>query len=836
MEYTQIDFSGGISHFVDSTKTPRNMIRLALNARIKENGIEGAFAPILIPSPSALHQSIFAVDDQIVLAAGGTFYRLDTASNAFASLPTVAPLSSTAEFIYHEAVPAPSNFFVNEVYRTNIATFPQAIVLQDGGETDPVLLFYNLSNRRAKTYTEWTPEIPEYIPRGAMMASSGNKLFIVDPTRRKIYQSVSGRQLDFVLNLNVAGGKGGDANTTNLAVSAATAVAVQPAQAGGILAFSKAKAYELVPVPEAPAPFNEIYLHPRDVFPVGAVNHLSFTFSNGQSLFVSPFGIQSFDQVLQTFQSSNNTPFAAPIIDYVIRPITRTATAAVGDFTLIALDTKFGGGILVYNNIFQAYESIDLTAPIKEFVTTLIDGLPRVYYITYANEVYELPLYTGARRTCTVYLGEFNTSATIRPLIPRALHLTYNNVNTAGGVVVEAFQDRIKRLTKEKQLMTEKPADTLADEAPQAAPNKDDGPLKSLSFDISVDERCYAAGIHVTCAADARLVSATFEADEIAVAAPKPITADTSAEIFGIVGNVAADSTVTGETTTPVTVGNHYVYYTPAAANSLINGTDRLETDFAGDSRVFRARADRVSFAAAGKLFDFSTFAAVLDATKTYNNLFLAGELGGQAHFSPVEVLTRQRNLSPEVVSGPNDETYAAEFFAAWQRPDYYKFATTHVNFYLLSFHLDVTQIAKDTDGVLTGATPVEMTATGPWATWLWGQIQNDPDKFNVVVFNLPPYIVGDNAPGWAALRWPFKRFGVDLVVSAYDQSYQRYYADGVYYVNAGTARPLSLGTTIARRLQYAGHVKLTATSAILQCEFIANAGGTKRDGFTIIA
>jgi len=838
---TQIDFSGGMSRFVDVTKTPRNMYRLGLNCRINQNGLQGAFRPRLVASPNLLHQTIFAADDQVVLMAAGTLYKLDSSLSSFTAIPTTTPLSTTADVIYHQAVPTPSNYRNAETgeYITRVSTFPEAYVLQDGVNR-PMLLFSTLSNRPAKAFSQWEYENPEYVPIGKQMTSSGNVLYIADPTGRKIYRSVSGRQLDFVLDLNSDGTKHGDADTTNLAITTAELTALAPSQVGGVIVGTLDFLYEFVPLPEVPLVFDELFMQPRELFPVGVVNHLAFTSSNGKTLFVSPYGIQEFDQVAQTQTESSNSPFGAPIVDYITRPITRAATAAVGDYTLIAVETKFGGGILVYNNLYNAWESIDTTAVVKEFCVVQIAGLPRVFYITTGNECYELPLYTGTRRPFSVYLGDATTGEVVRPIMPKDLHLSFNDIRASGGVAMETFQDRSSKQIREKLLTSTRPSPLLYDNTPQHIPLQDDEPLKTLSFDISADERCYSAGVLVTCKADARLVSATLNIETSTANLARPFVNETAKEIIGVVGNIAADTVTTGVTTAAVTNGSSYIYYTPAAAATLNNGDSTLSTNAAGDSLYFKAKADRIFMHAAGRLMDFSTFNAIARKMQGYNKVILPGQLGGQSHFTPVERLLQQHAIVPEIVSGPADEVTPEVFFAEFQRPDYYLLETTHIDFYLFSIHLDTAEIAKDANGVLTGSTPAEITPTGAWANWLWGNINArlSLNKFNIVVFCLPPYIVGDNSPGWAALRWPFKRFGVHAVLSAYDQSYQRYSLDGVYYLNVGTGRPITAGTTLARRLQYPGHLKITATSAILQCEYLTAESGAEytRDKFTIIA
>src|ERR1044071_7680228 len=64
------------------------------------------------------------------------------------------------------------------------------------------------------------------------MAYLNGILFIVSPDRKRLYRSVSGRPLDFVVNVTQSGDKGGNAETVSYAVSQEDITCLTPLNSG----------------------------------------------------------------------------------------------------------------------------------------------------------------------------------------------------------------------------------------------------------------------------------------------------------------------------------------------------------------------------------------------------------------------------------------------------------------------------------------------------------------------------------------------------------------------------------------------------------------------------
>lgn len=783
MKINQIDFSGGMSALLDITKTAPNAYRLGVNCRIRKNGIEPAFRHVRRNSPTGLHQAVFSNDARLALIVNGQILRVDLDDDVTVPVAGMSgTLSSTADVIYHQGIPAPTSWLVNNNYQPTVSTFSAAIVLQDDIH-QPVLLFPDFAYRAAQTYNEWTYDNPEYIPIGSFMAYSGRKLFIAKGS--KIYQSVSGRAVDFVLNINSAGDKRGDANTTHLAVAAPQLSALVPSQTGGLVPFTRTGAYSLEPVFELPLIFGEPQYLPGDLFPVGAVNHLGFTMINGESVFISPAGIQAFNQVMQTQRASNLSPYGAKIIDYIVRPITWAATATVDDYTFIALETIFGPAILVHDNVLSAYVGFDLTLGIvKEFATIEDDGMTRLFYIT-ATGLYEIPLYTGSRATAAVYFGEYSSgSADVKLQITDA-HLGFNRVAATGEISAELWVDKVLRpdMRQSKTLTYTGEDISLLEAVPQRMPLGTEMESTGLSFDFSESSNGYASGLFVTIGADARLVSLTVNAEGKEFMSATPQIAPNSMNEIYFYGQMTPDEILTGATQYEVTAGRKYVLYSSSGTETVLNANEQV-TARAGVAVVFTANADIIRTSATALIYDYHTFVDVLVKSK---DTILLPRLGNVDVPAPLAALTANAGLTPWAVLGSYelfDAARAKAFYQAYTSYSQMRVEYDNANVFLFS---DVT---------------ANLNPSGPAMSWLAGQIQAfGVDKFNICCFARAPY----TATGTPAtdLRWPFDELGVKLVITGNTVAgYERVFTNGVTYIsNAAasySAMPGGLGLVIS--------------------------------------
>ena len=795
-----LDFSAGMSALVDPTKTRVDSYRLGLNLRLRKNALEPAFKHVKIDSPAGLHQAIFSNDTRFTVVVAGNLIRYTFGADGAvhsAAIGGIGTLSATADRVYHHPVPRPSNFRVSETFRPRIRTYTEAIVLQDG-VSQPLLASPDGSYRTAKTYAQWDYTDPEYIPVGRFMCSNRGKLFIASADLKSIYQSVSGRMTDFVLAFDAAGNAEGDASFTSIAVAMPSLTAMQASQTGGLFVFTRYAAYTLDPLENFPLQFGEFVYQPADVFPVGAVNDISFGFVNGDTIFVSPAGIQLFNQVLQLQRSSNNSPYGAPVIDHLIRPISSAAVVNVNDYTFIALDTKYGPAILVHDNIVNAFVGFDLTAGlVKEFCAIEDNGLTRLFYIT-ASGLYEIPLYEGDRATAAVYIGDFSSGVGNKLSRVVDVHLGFSDLTASGSIGLEVWGDGVLQdgCRLEKTLtLTEDETAALVAVPPQRLPLGDLGKTAGLSFDTSDSRLSYASSLLVTVGAAARLASVTAQVEVADQPAADPQLVENSQDEVMFIGNLSLTSVTADGLTFPTTIGSVYTVISLGNAGTLLNGATTINVRV-GEAITFVAQAEILYASDTFSLYSSDALNSILTAGQ---ETILIPRLSAQVPPTELKSIFAYHGVSPRAVLGSNEMVAPEYFYGAFRSMKRMKIELDNVDLFLLS---DVT---------------AELAVGGIAEEWLRYRI--NPAKHSVVCFARSPYTTASNGAevGAADLRWDFPDIGVKLVIGGGTTGvFERKLVGGVEYV---TLSAINKG------------LKLTALGKYMQLSYDGGA-----DQFTILA
>lgn len=164
--------------------------------------------------------------------------------------------------------------------------------------------------------------------------------------------------------------------------------------------------------------------------------------------------------------------------------------------------------------------------------------------------------------------------------------------------------------------------------------------------------------------------------------------------------------------------------------------------------------------------------------------------------------------------SGEGVEAYLAYFrLRDFQR--YYEFTQGPVHFFMLDSD------RSESDGV---------TANSQQATWLKKGLASSTSPFNVVIFHHPPYTSGwHKSSEW--MRWPFKEWGADVVLSGHNHQYERLLVDGLpYFVNGlGGADIYRFETTLPEsQIRFNsdyGAMRVEATDTTMNFQMFTRAG-----------
>ena len=452
---TITDPSGNGSGFAGSYTVSGNVINTVTITAAGENYSEdttigtshaGNSDAAIIPTfknNSVPFQAIYALGDFLIIVQRGAARFKHRLSDTWATLwdsstnPTLL-LDTNVEHVYIQAVPPGTSSFAytsvgssdQVVLNTGVAKRTRtvaAIVVQDGINQPNLISFSStdvsstVTMRKAYTFaqhgTTLTDPITateavqrEYVPIGKQMLFFNGKLYIISPDGKRIYHSVSGRPLDFVVAIesetgvklsSVEADDGADAVSYAVSYEAITCIA--PLNTESFFVSTRTSAYAVSPDYSRPL-FGEPTFSKKYLFGASAVNQFSFVDVLGDFAFIDAEGLRSFNAVQQLRNEGRNSAFSlkvAKLFDGIVQ--TRGAAISFDNYTFFSVDTIYGHGILVFDGTLRKFVSLDFlkldddttTAPIVQFSKIDTDTTHEIYGITSAGEL--LRLYAGAK-------------------------------------------------------------------------------------------------------------------------------------------------------------------------------------------------------------------------------------------------------------------------------------------------------------------------------------------------------------------------------------------------------------------------------------------------------
>ena len=160
----------------------------------------------------------------------------------------------------------------------------------------------------------------EYVPIGKHMAFHGGKLYVASSDGTKLYHSVSGRPLDFMVPLDESGGKIhakeviGGVEAVAYTVSNDPITCLRSLNTEELFVGAKNSSYSVKP-DITNTIFGEPTFIKKYLFSTGPVNQNSFVDLLGDFAFIDQHGIRSFNAVQQAEALARNDIFSRPISD-----------------------------------------------------------------------------------------------------------------------------------------------------------------------------------------------------------------------------------------------------------------------------------------------------------------------------------------------------------------------------------------------------------------------------------------------------------------------------------------------------------------------------------------
>ncbi len=423
---------------VDDTRLGPDEYREAFNVRNRFDVLDQIRTAKELLSPSGRKQGIFTFGDYILLFVEGfCYYQLRDQDGAWQLVDEFHMRTVTAK-VYTVVVPVnTTNYWrlsaatangasADAAGRPTIQTNPAigtvafgnvSGVLVQNGIDQPWFIWVDSTGsvraRETKKYSDWSfdpngTDNREYVPVGTIMEWWMGALHVVSPDSETIYRSVTGRPLDFVINVNLTGQKAdteaqGGAASTSYSVGVGGITCLRAMSDGSLFVACSNVICFAVTIDRsnnARTLWGEPTFIRQTLFNAGCVNERSIVDVLGDTAFVDVDGLRSYNAVQQYQNEGRNSVFSlkvAALFKGVSQANATTATISFDNYALFSVYTIYGYAIIVYDTLNQCYSSIDLQTEgmaIKQFAKIELTTT-RLYCITAEDKV--LQLYAGTQ-------------------------------------------------------------------------------------------------------------------------------------------------------------------------------------------------------------------------------------------------------------------------------------------------------------------------------------------------------------------------------------------------------------------------------------------------------
>lgn len=796
LQFSQGDFGGGLDLNLDSTKVQRNASMFISHGRVRRNSIEPVKKHKKLAGKGTHLQGLFSAGSWLVLFSDGIAYYWDISSDAgFQVVPYWTAMDTEVDFIEACVIPSSTSKlrFANAdptngslVYDSSIPGNAAALFVTDGVNQSRIIDPASGTWRVTQNYTAWTLSSLEYVPIGVNPVISGGKFYLLSPDRKLIYHSVSGRYLDFVVNRNSGGDKGGDASTVAKALDFNKITAMFPSASGGLIVTTLYNTYAITPDWSATI-FGEPRLPDETLFPVGALNNRSFVDILGDTAFINQEGIQSFNQTQQTKISSNNFPQGAPIAKALIQPQERSCVGNWQNYAFFALDTIYGPCTVVFDQLTKTYCSFDFDfGDVKQFALVRTEGQQRLFFITWNNELYEA--FAGDEySTCRIYLGEFTPEDGSRMFTVQEAYAGFNNIHGSVDFQLSLYCNK-KLIERALKNITGPSIDLLT--PPLPIPFNEGVDADTVFLKLKDQYQTDKCGLYIEWNGKADLVDATIHGTSVHHFGTKTVipATDSTTKVVCIndmwIGSTVANTA--DFTEVAVTVGNGYILVGEA---------------FEGGSIIQSCRyvPKQTPVSIKGLLYNAGSMNAAMDLVLAEDADLVVGagdilmSSGSTADLARVRIYLSELLAEGKfaALAGNHDlDTLSGKwFYSLIPSQRFYSRRIGNIEFFFIdSGYNTAGSVLTGTPRMPVGPclNPNGNTSDSEQAFYIKNLLSLSTARFKIAVTHQPPYSSGNYYPGYVPLRWNFRELGFNMVISGHDHNYQRRTVDGVIYIVNG--------------------------------------------------
>jgi hypothetical protein len=453
----QRSFAGGMNYYLEDTQLQENEYHLGFNLRVRLGSAKCAQGSAeLTTAPSGKKQGIYGFDVYLIMFVDGlAYYKIEGSSTW--NLIADFVLSATVDRIYAQLVPVSNRNLERRLAQPldasgtaldnklningaiSISGTIAGLVCQDG-INQPWIIKADATARRISTYANWSLISREYVPIGTLMAYLNGILFVLAPNGVDIYRSVSGRPLDFVVNITTAGLKGGDASTVAYNVGYDAVTCLMSLNSGELLVGTAKNCFP-VTLNYNDLIFGEPTFSNVSAFAVGVINQFSVAELLGDYAFISFNGMRSFNAIRQIKSEGKNSIFSlnvSSLFENIVQNLVETSSFVFDNYAFFSVNTVFGSAILVYDTLSNTWVSVDFVdgLPIKQFASTTTMTEIKLYGIGSDDKVYELYSMDVGQLTATIFSRAITAESPNSELQTKAFRAVFVDNDTDGVSVI----------------------------------------------------------------------------------------------------------------------------------------------------------------------------------------------------------------------------------------------------------------------------------------------------------------------------------------------------------------------------------------------------------------
>lgn len=485
-QYNQSSFVGGMNLLGDDSRLQPNQYRVGFDMTNRFDELDLMAESILDPStpPGIMQESATFGNFIVLFVSGKAFYRHYT-QLGWIQIPGFA-MSVDAPRYWSVVIPVATTNYVRiavaGLVNTNTSNPQAGIQLSNiagaaGGNlpgllvqdniNQPQFIFINGSTQQptcriTQTFDQWritfigadnavvavdtdgnVQDFREYVPIGNTMAWANGILMIASQDGQIIYRSVSGRPLDFVVNVpaKLADNTttppytlfgGGDVLTTAYSVGVGGISCIRPLSTGGwFVAASNANfAVTLNTTQNATTIYGEYTFLRQFLFNSNCLSDRGILDTIGDTRFVDLSGVRSFNAIEQAQNEGRNSVFTSNIqkaFNGITQSTDKVAAILFDNYEMYAMNTIFGYAIAKYdtvNGCWVAFDRLQTNGKAIKMLFKLEIDVQRLYAITEDNKLYNL--YAGTKAT----VGTVRTVGVCANMLYANENIKMNNPDT----------------------------------------------------------------------------------------------------------------------------------------------------------------------------------------------------------------------------------------------------------------------------------------------------------------------------------------------------------------------------------------------------------------------